>query len=110
MKLERSFKRAMKAATAIFDNDAFRKRYDVNQRRKAINKPLFESWSVNLHRLSDDELARLIQRKEDMRAAFIRLMNEDRTFDNSVSQGTGDVAKVQYRFARLGQLIQEVLG
>lgn len=107
--MEVAFKRAMRAAAAIFEKDAFRKRYAVDQRRKAVNKPLFESWSVNLHRLSDDELTRLIQRKQAIREAFMRLMNDDRRFDDSVSQGTGDVAKVQYRFARIGQLIQEVL-
>jgi hypothetical protein len=107
--LGESFKRAMSWAYKIFDKEAFRKRYKPKDRRRQINKPLFESWSVNLHKLDDDQLCRLCERKDILYQTFIKLLNEDRVFDNAVSQGTGDVNKIKYRFNRIEQLITEVL-
>lgn len=109
-KLAHSFSRTMYWAHKIFGKDAFRKRYRTRERRKPINKPLFEAWSVNLHELSDAQLRRLCDLREHLMTNFMRLMNEDRVFDNSISQGTGDVNKVKYRFERIGALIEEVLG
>lgn len=109
IELEQQFKRAMLAASHIFGDDAFRKRYDPNARRGMLNKSLFETWSVNLSRLSDPQLEQLIARKDLVKQKFIRLLNEDRVFENAISQGTGDVAKVISRFSCIEQLIQEVL-
>lgn len=106
--LEQQFKRSMTAARLIFDKDAFRKRYKEKEQRKPINKALFETWSVNLNRLSDQELAILVQRGAMVRSRFIELMN-DREFDGAISQGTGDVTKVRRRFNRVEQLLQEII-
>ncbi|MFS8071233.1 MAG: DUF262 domain-containing protein, partial [Byssovorax sp.] len=43
--LRRRFYQAMRAAHEIFGKDAFRKRFTENDRRKPINKALFEVWS-----------------------------------------------------------------
>lgn len=107
--LEADFTRAMIWAHAIFGRDAFRKRYEPNARRKPINKPLFEAWAVNLHMLDDAQLHRLKERREHLRAQFMKLLNEDRVFDNAISQGTGDVNKIQHRFEKIRLLIEEVL-
>ncbi|MBA3945170.1 MAG: DUF262 domain-containing protein [Herpetosiphonaceae bacterium] len=113
--LEQQFLRAMNAATGIFDNEAFRKRYSPNSRRKLINKPLFDTWSVNLSSLNDEQLRQLEQRKFILRSRFIDLLNEQRTsehpvsFDDSISFATGDILKVRMRFSRIQELIQEVL-
>ncbi|PDW04768.1 DUF262 domain-containing protein [Candidatus Viridilinea mediisalina] len=108
-RLTAEFKRAMVWAYKIFGRDAFRKRYKAEAKRQPINKPLFEAWAINLHTRSDEQLAQLVERRDLLIAKFIDLMNEDRTFDNAISQGTGDVKKVKYRFTRLGELIEEVL-
>jgi Protein of unknown function DUF262 len=107
--LAQSFKRAMYWSHEIFGKEAFRKRYRPGDRRRQINKPLFETWSVNLHKLDDQQLHQLRERKDVLFQAFITLMSSDRAFDNAVSQGTGDVTKVRYRFERIQQLIEEVL-
>ncbi len=109
VKLEATFKRAMNAAVAIFENDAFRKRYRESAGRGLINKPLFETWSVNLSNLSDQDIKTLARRKKTVRSKFIDLLNNDRDFDKAISQGTGDVGKVRLRFSRIRQLIEEVL-
>jgi Protein of unknown function DUF262 len=110
--LESRFVHAMKAAHAIFGNDAFRKRDKLNAPRKLVNKALFESWSVNLSKLDNDQVNLLIQRKDQLKKGFIELMNDremEPKFELSISQGTGDTKKVKRRFSAIEQLIQEVL-
>lgn len=106
--LERRFQRAMVAAYDIFDGDAFRKRYKANAAKYPINKALFESWSVNLGQLSSEQIQLLKERKNNLMKRFITLMN-DRAFDEAISQGTGDIRKVNRRFRLIKQVIEEVL-
>jgi hypothetical protein len=106
--LARRFKRALFAAHRIFGNDAFRKRYEHSEGRHPISKALFETWSVNLGRLKEREIEVLVERRGDVLARFMELM-QDREFDNAISQGTGDVAKVKLRFSGIANLIEEVL-
>lgn len=106
--LAHSFLRAMTAATEIFGKDAFRKRYKAGAARYPINKALFESWSVNISQLHDDQLHLLKKRKDMLVRKFINLMN-DRLFDEAISQGTSDVGKVHRRFSAIKRIIEEVL-
>lgn len=99
---------AMETARAIFDNDAFRKRYQPGAARFPVNKALFESISVNLARLKASERQLLVKRRDAVQQAFIALSN-DRNFDSAISQGTGAPAKVKLRFERVAQLFQKVL-
>ncbi|MBW4521019.1 MAG: DUF262 domain-containing protein [Scytolyngbya sp. HA4215-MV1] len=108
-RLERDFLRTMLIAADIFGNDAFRKRFDRKATRSQVNKALFESWSVNLSSLNDRRVQKLKSRKNLLLNEFIKLMNEDLYFVNSISQGTGDIRKVKYRFSKIQELISEVL-
>lgn len=67
----------MKLSTAIFSRWAFRKVYDIAARRKPINKALFEVWSVELAKLSDEQRRLALKRKREIFNSFIKLMNED---------------------------------
>jgi len=98
----------MVAAFDIFGRDAFRKRYKADEAKHPINKALFESWSVNLGQLSDEQLKVLKKRKDILIGRFIRLMNTA-GFDAAVSQGTGDIKKVNYRFSSVKRLVEEIL-
>jgi hypothetical protein len=106
--LEDRFRRAMVAAYDIFGRDAFRKRYEADATRYPINKALFESWSVNLDQLSNSQVQILKERKDILLGRFIDLIN-NREFEASISQGTGDIKKVNRRFSLIKQLIEEVL-
>lgn len=106
--LESRFREAMLAAREIFDEYAFRKRYDREHGRYPINKALFEAWSVNLGKLSSGEIEDLVTEKEALTDKFIALMNTP-DFNDAVSQGTGDVKKVGIRFREVERIIQEVL-
>lgn len=106
--IEALFKTTMVAAYEIFGKDAFRKRYKAGASRSPINKALFESWSVNLSRLDTAQLETLKDRKEILKDKFIQLM-QNRNFDVSISQGTGDIKKVICRFEFINEIINEVL-
>lgn len=106
-RLKTSFQQSMVTATAIFGDDAFRKRYRRGDGRSPINKALFEAMSVSLAELSGEQRQRLIERKEEVIDAFILLM-ADRDFERAISQGTGDREKVRLRFERIEQLLRTV--
>ena len=108
-KLRLAFFKAMNLAEKIFDNDAFRKRYQINKTRHPINKALFECWSVNLSKLTNEEEKTLIKKKDELKSKFIQSLLEDREFEVSISQGTGSINRVKYRFSKIKKLIREVL-
>lgn len=106
--LSKRFVRSMESAWALFEDDAFRKRYRLEDNRKPINKALFEAWSVALDKQSDVAIATLTERREDLKKGFVDLMN-DRSFDAAISQGTGDPNRVRRRFSAVESLITNVL-
>ena len=108
--LQQQFERAMIIAINLFGRDAFRKRYAEWTPRQPINKPLFESWSVNFNQLDDEEIVVLENRKDLLKERFIKLMNNpDRKFNEAISLATGDPKKVRLRFEAIKQLLKEVL-
>ena len=107
--LTASFMRALEASREIFGTYAFRKQYVKNAGRNPINKALFETWTVNLSALNEDQLEELKIKKDELIDHFITLMNDTSGFDSAVSQGTGNVAKVRLRFSKISELIKEVL-
>ena len=104
------FKKAMRAAFAIFDNDAFRTRYDRREKiSRPINRALFEAWGVVLAHRLPEELAQLVHHQKRLRYKFSQLMNQDVEFDRAISRATGDPRNVRKRFHAIGQLSQEFL-
>lgn len=101
--LRTDFLAAMIAATKIFGNDAFRKRYSRQHTRFPINKALFETVSVNLANLSTQERDKLIERKYAAKDGIMELC-QNRLFESAISQGTGDINKVRQRFSMVGQM------
>lgn len=99
---------AMTAARAIFGVDAFRKRFFAGAGRLPINKAVFEALSVNLARLSENELAILVERRAKVQTAFMELCL-DRSFESSISQGTGDIRKVNRRFGAIRNMLEAVI-
>ena len=101
------FKKAMLAAFDILGDDAFRKPRDQNNRRRPINRALFEVWSVQLARCSRDQIALLIEKREDMQRRFAQLLENDDEFSDSVTYSTGAPWRVHKRFSTIEHLIQE---
>lgn len=106
--MKAGFIRAMVTASKIFGNDAFRKRTDINDRRKPINKALFEVQSVLFSRL-DDAQTDALRRKGDLyQRKFIQL-NRDDAFRYSISSGTGQRESIIRRFTEINRIIQETI-
>ena len=103
------FDNAMRIAFKIFDEDAFRKRFKKSDKRKPINKALFEVWSVLLSKLGKSEMDLLVQRKQILKQKFIELLNKNEDFNLAISSGTGDRSKVRTRFNEINKIIQSTL-
>ncbi len=109
-RLKCRFRRAMRLCGEILGKTAFRKLYSLgpSERLRPVNKALFEAWSVNFDKLSDGEARTLKEREEDLRRRFVGLMNT-RSFEESISQATGDTIKVKRRFESIARIIRETL-
>ncbi|MCH4024817.1 MAG: DUF262 domain-containing protein [Acetobacter sp.] len=103
-----AFDKAMKVAFQIFEDDAFRKRYRVEDSRSPINKALFEAIAVNISELSDQDQCKLVDRRIQVKKGFLELM-ANREFDRAISQGTGSIAKIRLRFEKIKELFQDLL-
>ncbi|MCZ2282176.1 MAG: DUF262 domain-containing protein [Bacteroidales bacterium] len=107
--IKKSFIFSMNLAKNIFGGYAFRKVYDLRDRRRPINKALFEVWSAELSRLSENEGQFLIERGEFLLKAFINLMKSDNNFVASITSATGDKGRVNYRYSKISEIIKNTL-
>ncbi|MEV0809243.1 hypothetical protein [Micromonospora sp. NPDC050200] len=100
------FERALHGAYEIFGDYAFRKvERKGGSRRLPINKALFEAVSVNLAMMTEDEIAVLVRRHRRVEKKFLDLMS-DVDFQAAISQGTGDPAKVRFRFDAIREMFE----
>lgn len=107
--LRSAFRRAMRLASTLFGPEAFRKPQRNMRSRSLVNKPLFESWAVNLARIPEDRNQLLAERKEDVREGFRRMMDNDEAFVESITFGTQTIKQVRMRFQRIEELVSRVL-
>lgn len=103
-----SFDKVMKCCYEIFKNDAFRKKYSVTDKRKPISKSVYDTLSVNIAWLSDEEQLMLLKNAEAFKTGMIRLFNDER-FNFSISTGTGQKYNVDLRFMMVKSLIKEII-
>lgn len=107
-RIESVFERAMLTCREIFDDDAFRKRHNIRDRKNPISKSLFDTLSVNIAQLSDEQQKALI-RKKDMFKEKLMLLFRDDKFNFAISVGTAQKSNVSKRFSEINKLITEVL-
>lgn len=108
-KTELDFRAAMLTARKIFGIQAFRKLYIKGDKRKPINKALFEVWSAALAKLSEPERAALMGHKDQVVKSFMNELNTDPDFEKAISTGTGEKRNVAYRFQKVGAIIGGIL-
>lgn len=106
--IKRDFIKAMDAAHRLFGEYAFRKMSKLNDRKYPLNKALFDSWAVNLSRLSEIEIEKLISKKDNVMERFIKLLKNEE-FNSYITFGTGKIKAVKIRFSKIKQLIKECL-
>ena len=104
-----AFEKAMRAATRIFGNDAFRKRYRPDDGRHQISLALFEAWGVQLARCSPQEIDRLVAGRAEVRKRFMALLNGDTDFEKAISVSTGTPLRIRKRFTAIRDLVEEFL-
>ena len=103
------FVKANELAFQIFQNDAYRKRVVDTDRRRPINKALFDSLSVNLAKLTQKQVEKVRKKKDLVRDKLILLMRNDSSFWDSISSGTGQKAKVRTRFEKIKNILKETI-
>lgn len=108
LKMKKRFIKSMNLAMSLFGNDAFRKRKDICDRRRPINKPLFEVLSVSFAKLNDEEQSCLKTRANAFKNKFIALNNTD-AFWNSLTSGTSNKENVRRRFEDINRIIKETI-
>lgn len=108
--LEEDFLHAMRTAARLFGQYAFRKRYSIDDEKlKPINRPLFETWSIELARCSAEQRELLVERRYEVQERFIALLGDDPEFEKAVSLSTGTAQRIRKRFAAVRELVQGVL-
>lgn len=103
-----SFDKSMECCYQIFKDDTFRRRYNITDRRKPISKSVYDTLSVNIAWLSDNERELLLNKSEEFKSGMIRLFNNER-FNSSISTGTGQKYNVEVRFSMVKSLIKEII-
>lgn len=108
VKMKDDFKRAMNTAMTIFNNDAFRKRKYPEDRRRPLNKALFETLSVAFSKLNSNKTEVLINKAEVFKEKFMEL-NRDNRFFSSLASGTGQKENVTLRFREIFKIVNETI-
>lgn len=105
--IELRFQNAMQLSYEIFGQDAFRK-IVPSERRKRINKPLFEIMSVHFSQLDELATNKLLQRKNDFIESFFQLQ-QDKIFWNAITTGTASKDSVKKRHETFKELIKQFM-
>lgn len=103
----KTFEKAMDTCYAIFGEKAFRK-INKNGDYSKISKSLFDSLGVCIAWLSDEERSELEHKKEDVQSSLENLFKDDE-FGNRLSNGTGQIKNVKYRFNKIQEMLYQIL-
>lgn len=106
--IKEAFDQSMRLAEKIFGRWAFRKVFSIQERRKPINKALFEVWSVELAKLSSKQREVVVENRKRVFDDFVSLMNYDDAFVQSITSATGDRTRVNYRYAKIRNLLNNI--
>ncbi len=107
-KIKNDFSSSMHMCFLIFGDDAFRKRYNINDPRKPISKAVFDTISVNIAWLSIEEKSRLLKNASLFKEKLIALFNNT-SFNRAISNATGQYWNVETRFRMIQELIYEII-
>lgn len=92
----------------LFGQHAFRNSYE-GQRRRPLNKALFETQTVSLSRLTESQCLRLMQRQPLFHEKWKQLLTGDGPFKTSLRSGTGKAESSNARMLGLQRILEEVL-
>lgn len=104
-RIKKGFKRTMDYCARIFGRYAFRK-YNENWRRGPVNKALFEIWAVCFSGLSQEQLDKITENREEFLVWF-GILQKDRDFITALK--AGDQYSVIRRINMVQMLVKEFL-
>lgn len=107
-----AFANACDLAYTVFGDKAFR-RFSLGTARnpnggweRAVNKALYDCVMFWFARY---EKRQIIDRKDAIREAMIKLCLEDAAFNDSITLGTGDIGRVKTRFEHWGNSLKDII-
>lgn len=103
--IRQAFLSSMKCCADIFGEDAFRK---GNDRKSPVSKSIFDTLSVNLALLTDNQRAELSRRPKLLTQGMKGLFS-DEGFLKSLSYGTGQWKNVALRFSLVKEMLSKIL-
>lgn len=103
--LSARFRVSLENNLSVFGRHAFRKRAPNQDSRNVINAALWDVMSTGLARYSPDVVR---ERKEALRSAFYRLM-DDAEFQHAITHSANAVKQVKHRFAAAEKMFEEAL-
>lgn len=107
--LKEKYYQALERVWNVFGEYSFRRITAIDGgRRNPFNVALYESWMINFSDLSDDEYAKVLDRKDLLKERFIeKLQSVDKTFVYDIS--SAKKTAVIRRFSTIKKLISEVI-
>jgi hypothetical protein len=108
IQIKEAFRKSMELSYKIFENDAFRRRQKLDDKRNPIAKAVFDTISVNFAWLTDERQTRLLDKKEDLRKKLIELFNND-IFKQSITAATSQKSNVNTRFELVKNMLDKLL-
>ena len=104
--LEQKFLFVLETSEKIFGRFAFRRMPD-KEKRRTMSKALFETWTAVLAKHSNEDLDKLVLKREYLVEKYMPMFTEDEEFYNSI--GSGKIYSVRKRFEKIESLVAEVL-
>ena len=108
-KMKENFSKSMRLAGKIFEDDAFRKRESESDKKRPINKAYFEVIAVAFANLSKIDCDRLVTNKDCFKRLLMDEMRNNKSYNNSFSNGTGKRESVRLRFSKFNEIIGKAL-
>lgn len=106
--LREDFENAVMLSWELFGEDAYRKSLGHKERKKLINRALFEVVTTVFSELTRKERECLRAKKEKSVQKFIELLNED-VFYNAITISTTYPDNIILRFNRVNDVVQSIL-
>ncbi len=95
------FEAALATAFALLGRHAFSRK---RENRPALNKALFDTWTVNLAILPPKERNKLVKNREALEFEYWRMLAPGGKFENSISKDTSSPESVKDRFEAIATL------
>ncbi|MBF0519574.1 MAG: DUF262 domain-containing protein [Nitrospirae bacterium] len=107
--IKEAFRKSMKLSYEIFGDDAFKMRFNSEIAYPDIFKELFDTISVNIAWLSDEQQNLLLNKKADVLSEFTKITTDDKEFIFDIVAEIYDEHAVKRVFEKIKNLLKKLL-